>query len=69
MSPEVWTVIGVGVALGGLILRMGFRLDGLAGRVDSRLGKVEDRLSALGERVARIEGLMEGWRASEGGTE
>lgn len=58
-------MIAVGVALAGLILRMGSRLDGLAGRVEA----LADRVGALGERVARIEGLIEGWRASEGGTE
>ena len=50
LSPEVWAVLGVGVALAGLILRMGQRLDGLARDV-----------SDLRERMARLEGLIEGW--------
>ena len=47
MSTEVWAVIGVGVALAGLILpgQWAIRRD----------------LARLGERLARVEGIIEGW--------
>lgn len=61
MSAEAWAVIGVGVALAALILRMGQRLDGLAGRVDA----LSDRVAALGERVAGIEGFLRGRAGAE----
>ena len=53
MTIEAWTVIGVGVALLGAILLQG---RDLGARIDA-LGA---DLRGLGERVAKIEGLLEG---------
>ena len=55
MSPEMLTIIGVGVALGALML---------AGhnRINKRIDLLEQRMSSLEQRVSRIDGLMEGIR-------
>lgn len=47
MSADVWAVIGVGVALAALILpgQAAIRRD----------------VARLGERLARVEGVVEGW--------
>ncbi len=48
MSMEFWAIIGVGVALAGLIWRL-----------DARIARVESGLSDVRERLARIEGQVE----------
>ena len=49
MTPEAWTVIGVGVAMASL----GVAIAPLVFRMDSHV-------RAQGERLARVEGLLEG---------
>ncbi len=84
MSPEIYTIIAVGIALAGLILN-GQRsiaelrkdLNALGERVNRDIAGLDEKLSrdiaelreqmnqglaALGERVARLEGFMEGIR-------
>ena len=51
MTPESYTIIAVGIALAGLILN-GQRL----------IAELRRDLNALGERIARLEGFMEGIR-------
>ena len=51
MTPEIYTILAVGVALAGLILN-GQR----------SVAELRKDLDALGERVARLEGFMEGIR-------
>ena len=53
MSAELIGILSVGVALGGLLLA-------LWSRTDKRLDTLENELRRQGERVARIEGLIEG---------
>ena len=53
MSAELIGILSVGVALGGLVLA-------LWSRTDKRLDTLETELRRQGERVARIEGLIEG---------
>lgn len=53
MSPEFMAIIGVGIALAGLILRQGARLDK---RVDKLVGDLAD----VRDRLSRLEGLIEG---------
>ncbi|MDE0081637.1 MAG: hypothetical protein OXT72_03190 [Gammaproteobacteria bacterium] len=50
MSPEAWAITGVGVTLAGFNLRLSARLDGV----------VRD-VARIGERLARVEGIIEGW--------
>ena len=84
MTPEIYTIIAVGIALAGLILN-GQRsiaelrkdLNALGERVNRDIAALDQKLSrdiaelreqmnqglaSLGERVARLEGFMEGIR-------
>ena len=58
-------IISVGAALGRLVLarqsRTGKRLDALATEVRGDFRALRSELRALGERVARLEGLIEGF--------
>lgn len=60
-------IFGVGAALGGLVLTLGGLMLSLQSRTDKRLDAFGGELSglrselrALGERVARLEGLIKG---------
>ena len=48
MSPEMYSIIGVGLALAGLIM--------------PRLSKIDSHIAELRERMAHLEGLLEGLR-------
>lgn len=63
------TIIIASVAVIGLILRMDGRISGLERRMDARISDLERRVYELGERVARIEGLLEGYFASVRGSD
>ena len=53
MSAELIGILGVGVALGGLIVTAGLWIGGWLRAVGARVG-------ALEQRMARLEGLIEG---------
>ena len=70
MSPELWTIAGVGVAIAGLTLnsvrrlrmdlialvdRLDGRMDRLDGRMDHLDGRMDRDKNDLHERIARIE--------------
>ncbi len=79
MTPEIYTIIGVAIALAGLILN-GQRytansiaelrrdLNALRDRVNGDISALGERvhgdIAALGQRVSRVEGLLEGIRDS-----
>ena len=54
------TILGATVALATLILRMSARLEG-------RIERIEIGQADLRERMARLEGLFEGFTRREGG--
>ena len=69
-TPELIATFAAGVALAGLILRQGARLDAridrLEGRIDrmnerteERLGRFDQGQADLRERMAKLEGLRE----------
>lgn len=67
MSAEYIGILSVGAVLGGLVLGLAGLMLTLQSRTDKRLEGFERRLDALGvelralgERVARLEGLIEG---------
>ncbi len=70
MSGEILTILGVGIALGGLIYtgmarlenRLGGRVSALESRMDGRISALEAQIGELRERMARLEGLLEGLR-------
>ena len=65
MSVEMMTILGVGIALAGLIQTRLNRLEDRMDRMEERLTAVEQAIAELRERMARIEGLLEGlWKPS-----
>ena len=66
MSPEIYTIIAVAIALAGLILNAqranstAFRE--LRSKLHQHREETHKDMAALGERVARLEGLLEGLR-------
>lgn len=65
MSSEMLTVlfaiVGVGVALGGFIQ---VSLRGLETRLEARINALEEAVADLRERMAKLEGFMEGLKAA-----
>ena len=61
---EIWTIIGVGLVLAGLILNQGWslRADFNAGQssLQAQIAELRDGQADLQQRVARIEGLLQG---------
>lgn len=57
MTAELIGILTVGVALAALILTSTGRLRSELG---ARIGALETRLRALEQRMARLEGLLEG---------
>ena len=55
MSPEIIAIIGTGMALAGLILRQGMRID----RLEQRIDRLDQGQADLRERMAKLEGLRE----------
>ena len=64
MSLEVLTIIGVGVALGGLIASLGSLVLTRLKGIDERLSRLEGAVADLRERMAKLAGFMEGLKAA-----
>lgn len=66
MSGEILTILGVGIALGGLLYtsmaRLETRLGGRISALEGRIHGLEAQIGELRERMARLEGLLEGLR-------
>lgn len=66
MSGEIIAIMAVGIALGGLILTSsrGLRQDmtRMESRLDGKISGLESQISELRERMAHLEGLLEGLR-------
>ncbi len=62
MTPELIAVITCSIALAGMILRLGQRLDRRIDRLEERTAKLEQRMAALEIQQAKLEGLLEGLR-------
>ena len=66
MSGEIMAIVGVGVALAGLmrtsLARLESRLSGGISALESQISELRDELGALRERMAHLEGLLEGLR-------
>ena len=63
MSPEIIAIIGTGIALAGLILHQGMRID----RLEQRIDRLDQGQADLRERMAKLEGLLEGLREAIAG--
>ena len=59
MTPELIAILGVGIALAGLILQshrgLGARID----RIEIRLDRIEAELREIRDRLSRLEGKMD----------
>ena len=60
MSPEFYAVIGAGIVLAGIIFTQ-------SARIESRLDRLERGYADLRERMAKLEGLLEGLREAIAG--
>lgn len=71
MTPEVLSIIGVGIVLAGIILngQRNLRADyhALRAEMERRFERIEERLSALERGQAKLEGLLEGLREAISG--
>ena len=65
MSAEMITIIAVGIALAGLFQ---VRINRLEDRMNERITAVEQGITELRERMAGLEGLLEGFWKSSGAT-
>lgn len=66
MTPEMWTIIGVGIALASLILAgqrsLRNELSDVRKHVGEQIAELRNDVSGLRERMAHLEGLLEGLR-------
>lgn len=68
MTPEIWTMIGVGVAIAALTLTQSRRSNGLIldrienieTRMYDRFQSIETQIAELRERMAHLDGSLEG---------
>ena len=60
LTQETLAVIGAAIALAGLILRQGSRIDKRFEQVDKRFEQIEERLASVEKDTSRIGGLLEG---------
>ena len=82
MTPEIWTIVGVGVAIAALVLaqarhsnrlietmesRMNDRIGTMESRMNDRFQSFETQIAELRERMAHLEGLLEGLREAIAG--
>ena len=63
MSPELIAILGVGIALAGLILRLNARIDRVESNLNARIDRLESNLNARIDRLesslnARIDGIQ-----------
>ena len=70
MSPELIAILGVGIALAGLLLRLNARIDRVESSLSERIDRVESSLNEradgiqaelreVRDRLARLEGKVD----------
>ena len=62
MAPEMWTIVGVGIALAGLIVSGQRSLKSDINALGTRVKAIQEGQAGLRERMAHLEGLLEGLR-------
>lgn len=58
MSQELIAIIAAAIAISGLVLRLGARMDNRVDGLEGRIEGLEGRLNIVSDRVARIEGML-----------
>ena len=59
MTPEAWTVIGTGIVI---LIAIATSHRHLRTEIHARMDRMEAEIGALRERMAKLEGLLEGLR-------
>ena len=67
MTPEAWTVIGTGIVILIAIAASNRQLRGEMNSLRSELKGIHIEIGRLRERMARLEGLLEGLREAIAG--
>ncbi len=67
MSGEIIAILGVGVAIAGLILTSNHALRGEIAGLRGEIAEIRVELAQLRERMAHLEGLLEGLREAISG--
>ena len=67
MTPEVWTVIGTGIVILIAIATSNRQLRGEMNSLRSEMKGIHIEIGRLRERMARLEGLLEGLREAIAG--
>ena len=62
MTPEVWTVIGTGVVILIAIAAFSRQLRGEMNGLRDQMNGIHSEIGRLRERMAKLEGLLEGLR-------
>ena len=66
MTPEAWTVIGTGVviliAIAAISRQLRGEMNALRDQMTDRMDGMQAEIGRLRERMAKIEGLLEGLR-------
>ena len=60
MTPESWTVIGTGIAILVAIAASNRQLRGEMNEMRGEIKEIHGEISRLRERMAKLEGLLEG---------
>ena len=60
MSGEIFTIVGVGIALGLFIWRVAARLDGRIDRLDLRIDGLQKELHDLAREFSELRGEITG---------
>ncbi len=67
MTPEVWTIVGTGIALAAIILGSARTQRQDSQGIRREIEKLKDGLAELREHMAKLEGLLEGLREAIAG--
>lgn len=58
MSQELIAIVAAAIAISGLVLRLGARMDNQVDGLEGRIEGLEGGLNIVSERVARIEEML-----------
>lgn len=62
MTPEAWTIIGTGIVILIAIATSNRQLRGEIKEIQGEMKEIHGEIGGLRERMAKLEGLLEGLR-------